>query len=106
MRNVLIPLTPVPSLFGDNAAVPAGGDGIGEVLATCIHRYDRLEAADAIGAYICSELGKQAIVEEIPFVPHFGQRSCRSRTADECKIQPVGLIFLAETIRLAKNHGS
>ena len=49
MKNVLIPLTPVPSLFGDDAAAPEWGDGIGEVLATCIHRYNRLEVADAIG---------------------------------------------------------
>ena len=49
MKNVLIPLTPVPSLFGDNAATLAADDGIEEVLAACIHRYDRLEAADAIG---------------------------------------------------------
>ena len=48
MKNVLIPLTLVLSLFGDGAA-PAGDDGIGEVLTACIHRYDRLEPADAIG---------------------------------------------------------
>jgi len=49
MKNVLIPLTRVPLLFGDDAAAPAVDDVIGEVLATCIHRYNRLEAADAIG---------------------------------------------------------
>jgi len=49
MKNVLMPLTPVSSLFSD-AASSAGDDGIGEVLAACIHRYDRLEVADAIEA--------------------------------------------------------
>ena len=50
MKKVLIPLTPVPSLFGDDdAAVPARDDGIGGVLAACIQRYNRLENADAIG---------------------------------------------------------
>lgn len=50
MKNVLVPLTPVPSLFCDDTAASAGDVGIGEVLAACIHRYDRLEAADAIEA--------------------------------------------------------
>ena len=49
MKNVFIPLTSVPSLlFRDDNAVSAGGDGIGEVLATGIHRYDRREWAGAI----------------------------------------------------------
>ena len=50
MRNVLVPLTRLPSLFSDDTAASVGEDGIGEVLAACIHGYDRLEALDSIEA--------------------------------------------------------
>jgi hypothetical protein len=43
----------VRSLFGVAAA--SGDDEIGEWLAACIHRYDRIEAADALGLWACAE---------------------------------------------------
>lgn len=49
MKNVLTPLTPVPSLPRDDTAASAERE-IGDVLAACIQSYDRFEAANATEA--------------------------------------------------------
>lgn len=85
MKNVLIPLTPVASLFCDDTAASAGDVGIGEVLAACIHRYDRLEAADAIGPVSLRRArqggNRPAITPSIVVCRRFGKDGSANRDA-------------------------